>query len=317
MKHNTLQMLQIKNCFFRCLPSMLILILFCFIFTKYPVFQQILPTSVNSLEEISEVMEHGNGCVKLSSPTLTFTGYAYKENNDIKGGYYYTFMENKCLFVLVKDKKLPQTIKNASIKGKAEEGGTIFKSFVQEFAKDSSLDTDALSQITLTYYINEIQYPYFTHTLLWCILLIPLILSILNIILVFYFCFRPKKNTIGKNFSSYGDISYYIKTINMQCYHSLVYRNTNIFITDDYMIYTTLTDTIIIKIAKILYISKHILPKKKWADKLTPSYKLTLSNQNEMLYEFIFHDEKEIDEIMNVLITLCPNIDNKTIEYWK
>lgn len=83
------------------------------------------------------------------------------------------------------------------------------------------------------------------------------------------------------------------------------------------MIYTTLTDTIIIKIAKILYISKHILPKKKWANKLTPSYKLTLSNQNEMLYEFVFHDEKEIDEIMNVLITLCPNIDNKTIEYWK
>ena len=83
------------------------------------------------------------------------------------------------------------------------------------------------------------------------------------------------------------------------------------------MIYTTLTDTIVIKIAKILYISKHILPKKKWANKLTPSYKLTLSDHNELLNEFIFHDEKEIDEIMNVLITLCPNIDNKTIEYWK
>lgn len=317
MRHNTLQLLQLKNCIFRCLPSILILCMLSFVFAKYPVFQQLLPTEVGSLQEISEVMEKGNGCVKLSAPTLTFTGYVYKEKDSIKGGYYYTFIENKCLFVLIKSKKLPQIIENASLKGKVEEGGTIFQSFVQEFAKDSSLEIDALSQITLPYYINEIHYPYFSHFLLWCILLIPLLLSILNIILVFYFCFHPEKSTIGKNLFSYGDISYYIKTINMQCYHSLVYRNTNILITDDYMIYTTLTDTIIIKIAKILYISKHILPKKKWANKLTPSYKLTLSNQNEMLNEFIFHDEKEIDEIMNVLITLCPNIDNKTMEYWK
>lgn len=317
MKHHTLQLLQLKNCAFRCLPSLLILCMLGFIFTKYPVINQLLPTQADSLYEISETMKNGNGCIKLSVPSLTFTGYAYKEKNKIKGGYYYTIMENKCLFVLVKSKKLPHTIENYSLKGKAEEGGTIYQSFFKEFAKDSSLEETALTQIALPYYVNEIHYPYFTHILMWCVLFLPLLLSILNIVLCFYFCFHPEKSSIGKNLSPYGDISYYIKTINMQCYHSLVYRNTNILITDDYMIYTTLTNTIVIKIGKILYISKHILPKKKWANKLTPSYKLTLSNQNEMLNEFIFHDEKEIDEIMNVLITLCPNIDNKTIEYWK
>ena len=317
MKHYTLQIFQIKNCFFRCFPSILILCILSFIFIKYPVFSQLTSTEVSSLQEISENVETGNGCVKLSVSSLTFTGYAYKEKGSIKGGYYYTFLENKCLFVLVKNKELPKFIENSSIKGKVEEGGTIYQSFVSEFSKDSALESEALSQIALPYYINEIHYPYFSHIATWCILLIPLLLSTFNIFLSFYYYFHPEKSTMGKNLSSYGDISYYIKTINMQCYHSLVYRNTNILITDDYMIYTTLTDTIIIKIAKILYISKHILPKKKWADKLTPSYKLTLSDHNEMLNEFIFHDEKEIDEIMNVLITLCPNIDNKTLEYWK
>ena len=318
MKHNTLQLLQLKNCFFRCLPSLLVLCILGIIFTRYPVFQQILPTKVNSIQELSTVADSGNGCVKLSAPSLTFTGYVYKEKDKTKGGYYYTFIENKCLFVLVKNHKLPQKIEKAVFKGTVEENeGTIFQSFLQEFSKDSSLDSDTLTQISVPYYVNEINYPYLSHILLWGVLLIPLLLSIINILIVIYFCFHPEKNDIGKNLTSYGDISYYIKTINMQCYHSLVYRNTNILITDDYMIYTTLTDTYIIKIAKILYISKHILPRRKWENKLTPSYKLTLSNHDELLYEFIFHDEKEIDEIMNVLITLCPNIDNKTMEIWK
>ena len=92
MKHYTLQLYQLKNCIFRSLPSFLILFILGFIFIKYPVFQQLLPTEVNTLQEISENAKSGNGCVKLSASSLTFTGYAYKENGNIKGGYYYTFL---------------------------------------------------------------------------------------------------------------------------------------------------------------------------------------------------------------------------------
>lgn len=316
MRKNTLELLYIKNLSFRLIPALFYIFFAFFFISKYPIVEYFVPHKLNSTEQISEYTNNKTNVI-VSPKEIKFTGYTYTENGKVKGGYYYGFLNDRCMFFLIKGNgNFKEVIKNPEIKGKLLNNNTELSLLLRQFSIDTNLDMDTLSSLTSNYLISEVDYPTLLNTASLLLIIIPLLYCTYVVISTIIFVLIPWHNPMAKCLSAFGDKKRLFLDVNTECYNHTIYDNKNILVTDSYMIYSPLLETKVVNISDIRYISKHIYARSNFSKNRHIIYKLSISTNNNLLFNFKFTDEIELDEVMEVLITLCPNIDTKSIDYW-
>lgn len=302
--------LLLKNTIAILIPAIIIFGIVLTVTIKYPILYRNTCHTVNSLEEMQEW--YGRHCynVQYNVTQLKYTGYDYYENEVQIGAYYYTFVEDQCLFVLVKTKQPEPVIESKNIRGKILRDSAHLEAMIDEFVADTGLEKEAFLSIVYPVMLSEVDYPLFETMLVWLLIIVPYMISIVTIFLCIAWIIRPYKHPSTKVFSDFGDRQLVYQEIKSQLKWENVIHNYHYYFTKEYLILSNWFTTDFVRIDFIRYISKHVV---STANGKSQIYRLTMSNPEKMFFEKDFKLEVCADEIMEELIKRNPHIDNRTM----
>lgn len=310
LKKERLNLLLLKNTIAILLPSVLVFGIIFTVLRQYPVIYQMTCHSVDTIEEMYEWYQKGCYNVKLQIPQMKYTGYDYYEDGKRTGAYYYTFVENECMFFLMRTKTPEPELEEMVVQGRILTDSISLVAMKNEFAKELGLDYDSFNAFTYPLILSEVDYPYLENFLIWLGLILPFMVSVIVILLSVLWTIMPDRHPSIRKLSEFGDRKLVYQEVKSQCKNRLVQHNANYYVTDEYLIISNLTTTDFIRIDYIRYISGHVIARRNG----TQVYRLTMSNPEKMFYEKDFRSEACADEIMSVLMRLNPKIDNRTMK---
>lgn len=310
LKKERLNLLLLKNTIVILVPAVIIFILIFGFVKHYPVIYQMTCHDVDTMEEIREWYEKGCYNVKIRIPQLKYTGYDYYEDEKRTGAYYYTFIDNQCVFFLVRTKSPEASMERVMIQGRVIGDSVSLIAMKSEFSKELGLDYDSFDALVNPLLLSEVDYPYMEILLMWLLLILPYIVTAGIIVLSVIWTIQPYQHPSVRALSEFGERRLVYQEVKSQCKNRLVQHNYNYYITDEYLVISNLATTDFVRIDYIRYISCHVITKMNGKQ----VYRLTMSNPEKMFYEKDFASETCADEIMTTLLRLNPQIDNRTMK---
>lgn len=306
-----LNKLLFKNTIVMLIPAIIIFAVIFGITYHYPVIYQMTCHRIETLEEMQDW--YGRKCynVQISIPQMKYTGYDYYEDGKQVASYYYAFVEDQCMFFLVKTKVPEAVLENEQVRGKLLQDSAGLDAVKLEFSKELGLDYDAFDALVNPIMLSEIDYPYLETVLLWILIIIPYIITISIIVFSVVWTIQPYRHPSTRQLSDFGDRRLVYEEIRSQLNNRLIQHNYNYYLTDEYLVISNWGTTDFIRIDYIRYISRHVIVKLNGRKQV---YRLTMSNPEKMFYENDFDSEACADEIMVALIKLNPLIDNRTMK---
>lgn len=314
LKQERLNLLLLKNTILIVIPAVIVFV-FILVFTHfYPVIYQMTCHTVRSYDEIQDWYQKECFNVRMRVPQIRYTGYDYYEDGRQAGAYYYAFMEEQCMFFLIKTKDPEPEINDVMIKGKLLGNSANLDAMKNEFSKELGLDSESFQSVVHSLMISEVDYPYLENFLLWLLIIMPYGLAGCIIVLSVIWTIQPYRHPSTKALGNFGDRKLVYEEVKSQLKYRLVQHAYNYYITDDYLIISNWFKTDFIRIDYIRYISRHIITKMNGKNQV---FRLTMSNPEKMFYERDFRSEACTDEIMEALVRLNPNIDNRTMKVFE
>ena len=303
-----LNWLLFKNTVAMLIPAVIVFAIMACIILKYPILYHNTCHTVESLKDMKSWYEKRCYIVRYNDLELKYTGYDYYENDKRLGAYYYTFIDDECLFVLVKTRNPEPVLKNKSICGRMMSDSAHLGAMIEMFITDTGLDKEAFSTIAYPIMISEIDYPLRKMLLIWAFIIAPFVISFSLIVMAFIWIIRPFTHPSTKKLAEIGDRFLVYQELNSQLQREDVVHNYHYYFTENYLILNNLFTTDFVRIDFIRYISKHIIMRGK-----RQVYRITMSNPEKMFFEKDFRLERCADEIMEELIKRNPHIDDRTV----
>lgn len=310
LKKERLNLLLLKNTIVMLIPSVIVFGIIFTVLRQYPVVYQMTCHRVDTIAEMYEWYQKDCYNVRFQIPQMKYTGYDYYEDGKRTGAYYYTFVENECMFFLMKTKEPEPVLEEVVVQGRLLTDSISLVAMKNEFAKELGLDYDSFEAFAYPLLLSEIDYPYLENFLIWLGLVLPFIVSIMVILLSVVWTIIPDQHPSIRKLSEFGDRKLVYQEVKSQCKNRLVQHNANYYVTDEYLIISNPATIDFVRIDYIRYISGHVVAKRNGRQ----FYRLTMSNPEKMFYERDFRSEACADEIMSVLMRLNPQIDNRTMK---
>lgn len=304
----------LKNTVLFMIPFLVVSAIILGIIFHYPILYQNEAHFVSSLEEMQEWYERKCYNVRYTASELKYTGYDYYANGKRIGAYYYSFVGNKCLFVLVHTKEPQPVILNKNIKGRLLFASVYGEAMLDEFADDIGFEKEEFQSIVYPLMLSEIDYPLSEMIVIWVLIILPCAVSITMVILAIGWILRPYMHPSTKELKEYGDRRLIYQEIRRQMKQADVIHKENYYFTEDYLIISHWFDTDFIRIDQIQYISKHAVNLKKRKD---PVYRLTMSNDKRIHFERNFRSEESVDTLMAEMIRRNEAIDDQTLKIFR
>lgn len=311
LQQEQLNLLLLKNTLVMLIPAIIIFAVIFGITYHYPVIYQMTCHRIETLKEMEEW--YGQKCynIEISLPQIKYTGYDYYEDGRQAASYYYAFMEDQCMFFLIKTKEPESVLEEVTVRGKMLQDSAGLDAVKMEFSKELGLDSDAIETLINPIMVSEMDYPYLETALLWLLIIIPYIITISIIMFSIVWTVQPYRHPSVRQLSDFGDRKLVYEEIRSQMNNRLIQHNYNYYLTDEYLIISNWGTTDFIRIDYIRYISRHVILKMNGRKQV---YRLTMSNPEKMFYENDFDSEECADEIMVALIKRNPLIDNRTMK---
>lgn len=300
-----------RNTIAMLVPALLVLILVLTIVMHYPIIYHMTTHQVERLDEITSRHQSNSNNIIMQVPVMKYTGYDYYENGKRTGAYYYAFLEDECVFFLIKTKDPQPVLDNEKVWGTILGDSASLEAMKNEFAKELEIDYDAFNEVVFPLMVSEVDYPYLEIFLMWLLLIIPYAASVITILLTIYWTIWPGKHPSTRSLKEFGDRQLVYEEIRSQLGKRLVKHHYNYYITDEYLVISNWRTTDFVRIDYIKYISKHVITSMHGRKQV---YRLTMSNPEKMFYEHDFKLENCADEIMETLVKLNPMIDNRLIK---
>lgn len=313
-KQKSLNQLLLKNTIAILIPTLFILLGVLGMLKHYPIVYRMTNHRVEQLEDLNQWYAKKAYNVTVKPLQLKYTGYDYYEDERMTGAYYYSFMEDTCVFFLIQTKNPEPLIENATVRGKMLKDSVPAEAMKNAFSADMGLDYTAFSAFVNPIVISEPDYPYLEIILMWVALILPMVLACTMIVGSIVWSIRPEWHPAVRQLKEIGDCRLVYEEIRSQFKNPQLQHNYNYYVTEDYLIINRWLTTDFIRIDFIRYISKHVI--QKWNGR-KQVYRLTMSNPEKMFYERDFNSEECADEIMATLIRRNPDIDNRTMKVFR
>lgn len=252
----------------RMIPLFLLFLFVAFLWMYYPFHQIFFPKDAKNTEDIISFYDEDKIYIKITTPTLYYTGYDYVKHGLVGGSYYYTFIDDKCVIFLL-DKGTAGNgaleLMNKTTTGKLVKGTYAYKDLLKNLSGDLKWTYKGLKSTTLPIVISEAEYYKTESYLLFaflCILTIFLSVGVIRSILYVIqpvwspACLHLRKNRASKELLTKASDEF----INQQ----ELSLNT-MFITRHYFIELSRYGIAIIPLDRILWVYKHsILSRFLW-----------------------------------------------------
>lgn len=310
-KQKSLRSLLFKNTIAILIPTILVLVAVLGVSRHYPIIYRMTNHKIEQLTDLDKWYGKRAYNVTVNPLQLKYTGYNYYEDERLTGAYYYSFMENTCVFFLIKTKNPEPVIENVTVRGKMLKDSATAEAMKNGFSQELGLDYNDFNTFVNPILISEPDYPYLEIILMWIVLILPSVGACAIIVSSIVWTIRPERHPATRQLSEIGDRRLVYEEVQSQFKNRMLQHNYNYYVTEDYLIISHWMTTDFIRIDFIRYISKHVIQKMHGKRQV---YRLTMSNPEKMFYERDFHSESCADEIMATLIRLNPEIDNRTMK---
>ncbi len=310
MRNKRFEILLMKNTLAIAVPAIVVFAVLIFMFSKYPIFEQIRCVNIDGAENTAEYIESlydaGTTNIETMANDLYYAGFDYYVDGKLKGAYYYSMEEKHIQIYLIKTQEPVDWIDTIHIKGKIKKDNISTEHIMNQFETENEFPNKLLDGYCLSYIISEPDYPYAFIAMVYVFFYIPIFICVLILVYaVLVWCY-PSMHSQAKQLASYGNPGEVIKDISGQLRHHLIFKKNNIYITSDYMIVSYLTKTDVIKLKNIRYLSKN---EEKGINNHRV-FRLTMSDPEVLFYEVDFNSEDLIDD---VILYICGINDDVKI----
>lgn len=145
----------------KLIAPFLYLILLTILWFCLPLSDILSPSALTSYPQVASSYEHGNQYVELDLKDLYFTGYTNTQLGRATGYYYYTMLDDTCIFVLLSprtsEEGLP-SISHAHIKAKILHQGKAYRQLTDFLSQDLSWTPQGLRAKASPYLLSEPAY---------------------------------------------------------------------------------------------------------------------------------------------------------------
>lgn len=307
-KKKSLNVLLMKNTVAILIPTIIVFgIVFCVTYF-YPIVYHMTCRQIGTLKEMQEWYDLECYNVRMNGLQLRYTGYDYYEDGKQTGAYYYAFMEEECVFFLMKTKEPEPLMESVNIKGRLLKNSAGLDAMKGQFAEELGIETSAFESFVNPIMISEIDYPYLEIFLMWLLIIIPYIITVTVIVMSIIWTIQPFRHPSCNALNYLGDRRLVYDEIKSQFKNRMIQHKYNYYLTDEYLIINHWAKTDFIRVDFIRYVSLHVMQKMNGKKQV---YRLSMSNPQKMVFEEYFDSKECADEIMEALIKLNPKLGNR------
>ncbi len=303
----TIRKIFLKNSIGVLIPLIIYFIIMFGILQLFPITYKIMCYNVETIGDIERCEEKGNTKLELSHGELTYTGYDYYENDKLVGAYYIGEINEDGVFFLVKTNNPIPTIESGVIRCKILSNSSSYDGLVGQIEKDYgsvNLENNFYKSI-----LSEVDYPYIETALAFAVIYFPMASAVFLTVMCIIWLRIPESHPLSRQLLHFGtDKRGVIEELDSQMNYGLLLKTKHFIVTKEYLIVTTWYNTEIVKADFVKYISKHIIVKRNTKEKRKNRCVITLSNPEKMYFEHIFKDEREVDEMLDILEKQCTNM---------
>lgn len=300
-EYKKLDLLLLKNIIMSVLPIVLLLVVIMGGMKYFNVFQNLECETIDTLSQLETAYENDRYNIEITLDSVNSLGYDYYLDGKKSGSYYYSFMDDTCLILLIGSNE--EVLYNYTVRGRVKLDNTLYYYILEQCAKDMGMTREQLQSFTYDYVISEIEYPEVFNNVIKLALILVIALTLFLVIQGLVWIWKPWRNPQIRNIHGMTiDPKRVVIDINRQIHDSLRFRQKNVIVTKRYFIVSSLFRTDIIRLRDIEVVSKHMERKRNfpWLHG-KDIYKLIISNSGDLFFEYEFADEELVDTLMPFL----------------
>lgn len=244
----------------KLIPALLFLIFTVFLIYQYPFQEILIPQRLNNINSILEERKSGQDFLEITVPDLFYTGYDEIRNSVKIGSYYYAFIDDTCIFFLLKntsDTTLTSELKDVTIKVKRIEDSEKIAALREYFSADLLWTDEDLGKMSSTYIFSEPDAFAIQDYFLLVLLSIFIILTVVSIIVSFIFISLPYYSPFCKYLSNESSKRHALLTANDEYISSKMFCCGNTTIMKNYFLELDKYKVELIPLDQMIWIFKY------------------------------------------------------------
>ena len=273
----------------------------------------------NNMETIEE---YNNKYVQFTFDTLFSTHEKVYYGRFCIGTYYYSFINNKCLFVLLPNylsDNDTERLENITVSGKLLNEHSIRTSLIENMAAKLNWSTQGLDEVSYSHFLTASRFTTIPDYLLSFICFVSLIYSVYSIVISIVSIINPVLSPPVQRLRRYGNPKELLDEADIELSTLPQLATEDMFITEHYFIEISAYGIAIVPIKEMVWLYKHSTIEKRFGIHVNISYTLHISAKKSFYINCPKNIKSNIDGIIDYLaetnhdIIVGFNKENKRI----
>lgn len=246
---------------FRMIFPMMFLVLLVVIAIRFPIFNCLFPTNVDSSKSPTELYNDNSIYIKSTTGKLYYTGYDYLKGSSVKGHYFYSLENGKCTIYLFSTKYftngVPCTIDNATIQAALIHNRSNLEQLLTLMANNMNWTYDGLASCTDTVIVSQMNYAIIPSILIGIFIFFAFSFSLAHVLILLFNIYNPQ---YAYTFVVFGHHNARKKTIldaSRELESKVYFESENMHITTNYFIYISNFNIAIIPLSHMAWAYKY------------------------------------------------------------
>lgn len=270
----------------------------------FPVSHMIFPLNTSSYKEIITNYHEGDTYIETRLSDLYFTGYTNTQYGQTTGYYYYTLVDDNCIFVLLSprtcEEGLPY-IETTHIRARILQQGKAYQQLTDALAADLSWTSSGIQSKVSSYILSEPAFytVFSTITMLLFVAsgLYALVVVLLSLLYVLFPVLSPPCRRLGR----FGKPAQLLAQAEEELATLPQLATEDMFITEHYFIEVADSGIAVVPIQEIIWIYKHSTLHKIFWYHFNISYTLHITTNKHLHIQCPKNIKSDIDGIIDYL----------------
>ena len=293
----------------RSLFCLAVLLLF-WVFT--PCREFFFPVQVPA-DQLGSRLDSNSRYASFKEINLHYTGYFYKQKENVKGYYYYGFLGEDCLFFLLKKSTCnngQESLILKNVRGAVSSDSSTEKILISNLAEDLEWDSSQLAEITKPVLIVEGEYHLllaaFTYGLIFLLTTLAFLTACFSVLYILRPALSPFCGSLLKPAKSAHRLLYAEKELEEHC----LVRGEHFFITRHLLIELSKKTTHILPLKQLAWVFDHSAPSSFLGHRRKVRYTITYYNKRKHAVHSVYENYDDVDTILSYLRDYYPEILN-------
>lgn len=264
----------------------------------------LFPVSLTTENTLESMYREDVKYVHAQLTDLHFTGYTRTFLGNTTGYYYYTLRNDECFFVLLSPKSCEEglpTISDISFSAKLSRDSGTYQTLLDNVAKDLNWTSNGIRSKVSAYSLSEPDFNPIGNRLLFGFILVTGIYALISLSLSLLYIRFPWMSPPCQNLRLFGNVKKLLTQAEEELATLPQLATEDIFITENFFIFTSNYGNAIIPINKIIWIYKYSTMHKFFRYHFSITYTLHISASRHLYIQCPKNIKSDIDGIIDYL----------------